>query len=299
MKATFAIVLFVAILFTACEYNKIEFNGELPDGFCIVANEKVILNHNDIEYYDYSTHLIYIKENKSFIDDIESIGDFTVYADRIQIYKGQTVPGYSSFLPSGPIIPIHPSLYGDYIIPIGMIQRIDSLGNFLPDPREDKRVVAALKKYNQFRAGLSCEIKSVQYLGSNNVKVDLILKNNGSLNYYYLDPNKMGINLFHFFTNGLFIKDFKNHKNYTHTITAVPPVPWTSWEKDWLSIINRNESKMITITYDSFEAVAPGQYKATFEYPGLCYQVEKKDLLQDNGQIWLGSLTMIKEITIE
>ena len=299
MKTTFAVVFFVAILFTACEYNKIEFNGELPDGFCIVANEKVILNHNDIEYYDYSTHLIYIKENKSFIDDIESIGAFTVYADRIQIYKGQTVPGYSSFLPSGPIISTHPSLYGDYIIPIEMIQRIDSLGNFLPDPREDERVVTALKKYNQFRAGLSCEIKSVQYFGSSNVKVDLILKNNDSLNYYYLDPNKMGINLFHYFTNGLFIKDFKNHKNYTHIITAVSPEPWNSWKKEWLSIINRNESKTITITYDSFEAVVPGQYKATFEYPGLCYQVEKKDLLQDNGQIWLGSLTMIKDITIE
>lgn len=299
MKTTSAFLFFIAILFVGCEKNEIDFYKELPDGFCIVANEKVVLNHNDIEYYDYSTHLIYMKENKSFVADIESIGAFTVFADRMQIYKGQTVPGYSSFLPSGPVIATHPSFYGDNIISIGFIQILDSLGNVLPDPREDERIVEALKKYNQFHAGLSCEIKTVQYLASNNVKVELILKNNDSLNYYYLDPNKMGENLFHYFTNGLSIRDFNNHKSYTHKIETVQPEPWNSWKKDWLSIINGNESKTITITYNNFEEVVPGRYKATFEYPGLSYQVDKKDILQDNGQIWLGKLNMIKEITIE
>lgn len=299
MKTISAFLFFIAILFVGCEYNKIDFNAELPDGFCIVANGKVLLNQNDIEYYDYSAHLIYMKENKSFADDIESIGVFTVYADRVQIYKGQTVPGYSSFLPSGPIISTHPTVYGDYIIPIEVRQILDSLGNVLPDPREDERIVEALKKYNQFHAGLSCEIKSVQYLSSNNVKVELTLKNNDPLNYYYLDPNKMGTNLFHYFTNGLSIRDFKNHKSYTHKTQAIQPVPWNSWKKEWLSIINQNESKTITITYNNFEVATPSRYKATFEYPGLCYQVEKKDLLQDNGQIWLGNLNIIKEITIE
>jgi len=299
MKTTAALLFFIAILFVGCEYDNLDFNGELTDGFCIVANGKVVLNQSDIDYYDYSAHLIYMKENKSFADDIESIGAFSVYADRVQICKGQTVPGYSSFLPSGPIIMTHPSIYGSNIISIGFIQILDSLGNVLPDPREDERVVEALKKYNQFHAGLSCEIKSVQYLSSNSVKVDLTLKNNDPLNYYYLDPIKMSTNLFHYFTNGLSIRDFKNHKSYTHKTEVIQPVPWNSWKKEWLSLINQNESKTITITYNNFEVVTPGRYKATFAYPGLSYQVEKKDLLQDNGQIWLGNLNMIKEITIE
>jgi len=299
MKTTAAFLFFIALLFAGCKYDNLDFNGELTDGFCIVAGGKVVLNQNDIEYYDYSSHLIYIKENKSFSDDIETIGAFTVYADRVQIYKGQTFPGYSSFLPYGPIIMTHPSGYGDYVIPIEFTQIIDSLGNVIPDPREDKKIVEALKKYNQFHAGLSCEIKSVQYVASNNVKVEMTLKNNDPINYYYLDPNKTGTNLFHYFTNGLSIRDFKNHKSYTHKTAAIQPVPWNSWKKEWLSIINKNESKTIIITYDNFEVVTSGRYKATFEYPGLCYQVDKKDLRQDNGQIWLGNLNMIKEITIE
>ena len=55
-------------------------------------------------------------------------------------------------------IATNPSFYGDNIVSIGFILKLDTLGNFLPDPREDERIADALKKYNQFHAGLSCEI---------------------------------------------------------------------------------------------------------------------------------------------
>ncbi len=299
MKITITILFFIAVLLTGCDKNEIDFNEELTDGFCMVSNDKVILNHNGIEYYDYSTHLIYMKNNVSFAEEIENIGDFKVFADKEEIYSGQTFPGFSSFLPSGPVISTHPSGYGDYITSIGFIIITDTLGNYLPDPREDERIVKALKKYNQFHAGLSCEIKSVQYLSSNNVKVELLLKNNDSFNYYYLDPEKTGIKLFHYFTNGLYIRELENHETYTHKIGHTQPEPWNSWKKDWLSIINGNESKTIVIVYDNFEEIQNGQYKATFDYPGLTYQVEKKDVQQVNGQIWLGTLKMKKDIIIE
>lgn len=298
MKTRNAMLLFAAILMVGCEKNEPDYYRGLTDGFCIVADDKVILNHNNIEYYDYSTHLIYLKDNLSFEEDIESIRDFKVFANKEQIYTGQTFPGYSSFLPSGPVIRTQPSGFGDYIIPLSFIKIIDKDGNIIPDPREDERIVTALKKYNQFHAGLSCEIKSVQYLSSNNVKVVLSLKNNDSFNYYYLNPDKMGVNLFHYFTNGLLIRDLNSNKPYTHKIESVQPVPWNSWKRDWLSIINGNESKTITITYDNFEGVKPGQYKAIFQYPGL-HQVDKKDVQQYNGQLWLGELNMIKDLTIE
>ena len=299
MKTTVTILFVIAVLLAGCNKDETGFNKNLTDGFCIVSNDEVILNHNDFEYYDYSTHLIYLKKNKSFVEDIENIGEFRVFADRDEIYSGQTFPGYSSFLPSGPVIGTHPSFYSDNIVAIGFILYLDTLGNFLPDPREDERIVEALKKYNQFHAGLSCEIKSVQYLSSTNVKVELLLKNNDPFNYYYLDPDKTGIGLFHYFTNGLFIRNFDTYKTYTHKIETVSADPWNTWEKDWLSIINGNESKIITITYNNFEDVPKGQYKATFEFPGLSFQVDKKDIVQNNGQIWLGKLNMRKEITFE
>ena len=240
-----------------------------------------------------------MKDDKSFADDIESIGGFRVYANRDEIYSGQTLPRISSFLPSDPVICTHLWPYGSYIIPIGFIQIIDTLGNVLPDPREDERIVEALKRYNQFHSGLSCEIKSVHYIASNNVKVELILKNNDSFNYYYLDPDKMGVNLFHYFTNGLYVRDFANGELFTHKIKIIHPEPWDTWKKDWLSLIKSNESKIIKLTYDSFENVIQGQYKATFEFPGLSHQIDKEEIQQDNGRIWLGELNITKDITIE
>lgn len=306
MKTSNALLLFISVLIIGCDKNNIDTNEEtdtsieLTDGFCIVVDNKVVVNHEDFEYYDYSNHLIYMKSIKSFPGDIKEYGTFTVFADKDEIYSGQLFPPYSTILPSKPVIFANQSMYRDYIIEIHYTKpRWDSLGNVLPDPREDDRIVEALKKYNQFYAGLSCEIKSVQYIATNNVNIELVLTNNDSINYYYLDPDKMGINLFHYFTHGLAIRDFKRREVYRHKTETIRPEPWNSWEKDWLSIIKGNESKTITITYNNFEEVVPGEYKATFEYPGLSHQVDKKDFVQDDGQIWLGDINMRKDITIE
>jgi len=299
MRITNTFLLFIVFLIISCEKNGTESIKELTDGFCIMSNDKVVINHNDFEYYDYSTHLIYMKNHKSFANDIEEIGGFTVYADGAEIYSGQTLPWFSSLLPFGPVIRSQPSFYGDYIIPIGFIQIFDSLGNVTPDPREDVRIIEALQKYDQYHSGLSCEINSVQYSSPNNVVIELQLNNNDSFDYYYLDPDKMGVNLFHYFTNGLFLRDFANKKVFTHKIEIIHPETWDTWKTEWLSLIKSNESKIITITYDSFENVLSGQYKATFEFPGLSHQVGKDDIQQNNGKIWLGELNLTKDITIE
>ena len=299
MKTTNSFLLFIIVLIIGCDKSEINSIKELTDGFCIVANDEIVLNHNDIEYYDYSNHLIYMKSKESFPSDIEEYGTFTVFADRVEIYSGQTFPPVFTILSSKPAIFANHSFYGDYIIHIKFMQKWDTLGNIFPDPREDIRIVEALKKHNQFHSGLNCEINSVEYLSEGNVTVELKLINQDSFNYYYLDPDKMGINLFHYFTNGLSIRDFSNKKAFHHKIEAIHPDPWNSWKKEWLSLIKSNETKNITITYESFENVAPGEYKATFEYPGLSFQVEKKDIEQDNGLIWLGELNIIENITIE
>ena len=70
-------------------------------------------------------------------------------------------------------------------------------------------------------------------------------------------------------------------------------------EKEWLSIIKSNDSKTISIVYDKFEIVPPGEYTATFEFPGLNHKVDKKDLEQRDGRIWLGELNMFRNITTE
>nr|WP_321487394.1 hypothetical protein [uncultured Draconibacterium sp.] len=307
IATNFTTLFFLLVLFvvTGCDKeddlneDEIEIKKNLTDGFCITSNGEVVLTHNDFEYYDCFAHLIYLNDNMSFVEDFENLGEFTVFAKEEEIYSGETWPLYLSSTPTGAIIRTLPSFYSDNIVPIGFVTYLDTLGNSVPDPRNDERIVDALKKYNQFHAGLSCEITSVEYVSSTNVTVKLLLKNNDDFNYYYIDPEKTGIGLFHYFTNGLYIRNFNTYEIYEHEIETVSAERWNSWDLDWLSVINGKQSKEIIITYNNFEDVPSGQYKATFEFPGLGFQVDKEDIIQDNGQIWLGSLRIQKEITID
>jgi len=43
----------------------------------------------------------------------------------------------------------------------------------------------------------------------------------------------------------------------------------------------------------------PGEYKASFEYPGLSYQVGLDELFQDGARVWLGEIGINEIITIQ
>ncbi len=295
MRTINILLIVIGILTIRYEKNESDLIMDSLDGFCIKISDSTVLTHGDIDFYDFSTHLIYLKNSNSFLKNIDW-GTFTVYVNGNKIYSGQKHPWRSSSLTVGPVIR-QPTFYSDYIIPIGFSKVIDSSGNYNPDPRGDKRIIEALKENDQYHEGLKCEINSLLYLSSNSVTIELRLINNDSSNLYYLDPDRMGINLFHYFTNGLFLKDSNNKKTYTHSIQAIK-TKVDRWNKDWLSIINSKKSKIISITYSNFETVTPGQYEVFFTFPGLS-KVKKTDLQQDKGRIWLGKLPVTKEIMIE
>jgi hypothetical protein len=282
----------------SCEKDESDLRDS-TDGFYVKFASKSIITHREIDYYDVSSHLIYLKQGNPFLKTINEVETFTVYANSIEIYSGHVVPGYSSTLYPGPLIWCQPSFYGDFIVSIDFIQFCDSLGNCNPDPRADARIIEALKRFNQYHEGLVCELSSVQFESQNKVTVELILRNSDSFNYYYLDPEKMGENLFNYFTNGLRLSDSKTHQSYTHCLDIYYPEPWDSWSQDWLSLIMSNESRNISITYQSFEPVPNGSSKAYFTFPGLTYQVTKSEIQQNQGRIWLGQLDLEMEVSIE
>jgi hypothetical protein len=269
-------IIFYAIVFLilaiSCEKN----DNEIKGGFNLVINDSITYNSNSIDFYDFSSHLIYLKSGNSF--SFSNHGTFRIQVDNEEIYIGQMIPMYSSYMPSGVFIRCTPTFYNDYIIPIGFSQIIDTEGNSIEDPRNDSRIIDALEKYNQYREGLSSEIISVQRMTDNKVKITLELSNLETDNLLYLDPDKMGLELFHYFTNGLIIRDSQRN-SYTHKLTTQGPEPWDSWTVDWLTVINGNETKTFSIIYNDFDLLPVGEYTASFSYPGLSHQIELEDLL--------------------
>jgi hypothetical protein len=292
-NSTLLIIWIILISLFSCEKNNND--SEITDGFKLAIGNSLIYNSNQIDFYDFSSHLIYLKTGNFKFSDF---GGFSVAVDNEVIYTGQMLPLYSSFFPTGPFISCAPAFYDDFIIPIGFVQLTDSEGYTNEDPRNDIRVIEALKKYNQYREGLSLEIISLEKLSSNKLVMTFQITNHDSDALLILDPEKMGIDTFHYFTNGLTIVDNLNN-SYTHRITPAHPDSYNSWDTDWFASIQGNATKIITITYNDFESFPSGQYSARFAYPGMGHQIDKEDLEQSNGRIWLGELYINKSIDIE
>jgi len=292
-NSTLLIIWIILISLFSCEKNDNDL--EITDGFSLAISDSLIYNSSQIDFYDFSSHLIYLKTGDFTFSDF---GGFSVYVDNEVIYTGQMFPLYSSYLPIGPVIRCVPTFYDDFIIPIDFFQVTDSEGNTNEDPRNDIRIIEALKKYNQYRQGLSFEILSLEKLSSNKLVLTVQITNHDSDVLLILDPEKMGIELFHYFTNGLTIVDSLNN-SYTHKITPAQPNSYDSWDDDWFASIKGNETKTIAITYNDFESFPSGQYSARFVYPGMGSQIDREDLEQSNGRIWLGKLYINKSIDLE
>jgi hypothetical protein len=272
---------------------------ELTDGYCLVAGDQVVVNHYDISYYDYGAHLIYLKSHRSSAEFLEEAGSLTVYAGGEEIYTVGTHPGYSSYMPTEPFIWTFPTFYEDYIIAIDlMLATYEAITMEVNDIREDQRIVEALKKYGQYREGLHCEISSCNYSAPGEVVLKLKLTNRDEVNYYYPDPEKMGMGLFHYYTNGLSLWDAEEGQSYTNQTEHLSPDPWDSWDMDWLSLLEGGRSVTITLEYKNFDSVPSGSYWALFEFPGLAH-VERDQLAQRHGQIWLGKLELKSEVVIQ
>ena len=306
MKRAIAPLVLLLFLAAGCEKDPSEADLfpdsdlELTDGFCLVAGDRVVLNHHGIEHYDYGSHLIYLKEGVSADELLDEEKSFKVYAGGEEIYTIFTQPGYSSSMASeGPIIWTHPTFQPDFILAISWIPTYRVLLGEMTDLREDPRIEDALQKYGQYFEGLSCEIISCNYSAPDEVMLRLKLTNRDEVNYYYLDPEKMGIGLFHYFTNGLTIWDPVGRDSYTNHTQPVEPRPWDSWDMEWMSLLEGGSSVTITLEYQGFDPVPPGNYKASFSFPGLGSQVERSQVAQQYGQLWLGDLNLHAEVVVE
>ena len=287
--------LICGVLFTSCDSDETE--SKFTNGLWLKMGDNAIVSTSDIDFYDVSTHMIYLKKELPYLKNVYSGGKMSVYVDHSKIYECSFHSLHSSSLPQGAFIMVPPIFYSEDIIRISFMQIIDLNGKpQFTDPRSDKQIIAALKNNHLYHEGLHCEIQSVNYL-SGKLILNIELSNPDTFDYYYLDPDKMGIGLFHYFTNGpTFLDD--QYQRYNHKETVVHPESFKSWEKEWLTLIKSGERKNISITYNHFDEIPTGTYRVNFAFPGLSW-VSQKDRIFGNGRIWMGSISIEKDVTFQ
>lgn len=288
MKKSLIIGTLIIVCLTSCEYLKYNTNDET----LFKVENGLEYKYSDFELYDSSTHILYFKTNHPEFKT-ESTSTFAFLANGEEIYKGIFLPGYSSSLPSGPFIYSFPYFYQNYALRIEFMF-IDNKA----DSRNDPRIIAVLKERDLLHSGLSVLINSIDINGSQ-LTFKFTVTNHDISNLLILDLDKIGPNLFHYFTNGLSIRKLTYEEVFSGNIQPLTPSPWNSWKTDWLSELKSGDSRHFAINYTIGSAINPGEYNASFEFPGLAFQVTKDQLYQENKRIWLGDIQVTKRIIIK
>ena len=273
-------IFFLTIL-SSCEKNDRDIFFKLGADF--------EFRFSDIELYDTSTHIIYFKNGYDEFKNLEN-GSFTFFDRGDPIYTGSLWPGYSSLGPTNPFI-MTPPMYGNYAL------RIGSWSFDKPDIRNDPRIIQLLNQNNLLHSGLSISAFSVDITDTQLI-FNFTISNQDQSDLFIIDLNKTGPNLFHYFTNGLYIYDLTNNEIFSSTIQHQVVDPWNGWKIDWLSELKSGNSKEFTINYPLNNPPPAGEYNARFDFPGLGHQVTKAQLYQDNTRIWLGDVSIKKRILI-
>jgi|WetSurSiteA1Bulk_404760.scaffolds.fasta_scaffold00937_1 hypothetical protein len=252
--------------------------------------DNFIYDYSDIGLYDSSTHIIYFKEIHPEFDKIRQLS-FVCYDEGDSIYQGEFWPSYLSSLPSGSYVSNSPFFYQNYAL------RIDYLESTNPDLRNDPRIIKSLKDRELLHSGLTGTIQAIE-IGSSIARLTFVVTNMDKSALLILDPDKMGHKLFHYFTNGLYLRNLATNNIIASKLEYQAPVPSNGWKKEWLTELSPGESASFVFVYSFDKVIGPGNYRAWFDYPGLSSQVDIDEVFQASGRIWLGDITAAKNIAI-
>ena len=280
--------IFILIL-VSCETH---FN-DLEDTYLFKTDNGLEFRYSDFELYDSSTHIFYFKTNHpEFKSDKSST--FSLLSNEEEIYKGVFRPAYSSSFPSGPFISSVFSFYPDYTFRVELI----TIDNQPQDSRNDSRLISALKDHQLLHSGLSAEILDI-LVKDYHLTFSFIVTNYDNSDLLILDPEKTGPRLFHYFTNAPVFYNITQNKVFSYNTDYQVPTPWNSWDPDWLSELKSGDSRQFTFDYTINSPLTPGDYRISYEFPGLSNQITINQLFQGNNRIWLGDIPLTKNIKIQ
>lgn len=296
-----SIVFFVILyMLSKCEMdsftNKYATDNGSNGSFSINLANGGKIDEEAIEFYDISSHYIYLKEGYQF--DYADNNVFSVSINNKPVYRGYTQTVSSPVDVSGANI-ITTSQPTENIIHISYRPE-EGTGFTLPggidDPRENRKIVDVLKEDGLYREGLSVRINTVKKTGSNGMCVEFTVTNNDNTDIYFPDPEKMGAKKFHFFTDALTLLDTKLN---TYNSNISPAEGYNFCPSKWLTVLKSGERRSFKIDYPDFDELPAGSYYALFVFPGAGIPEDIKDIWHENGRIWLGNLETYKIVHLD
>lgn len=255
------------------------------------------LKDDDIQFYDFSSHLLYLKRDKynylplpvelqipsSWVDK-----PFMIVLDGQKRYMGVFKGFYDIDQWPLPYIDIsYNYLYPQDLLIISW----EWFDNASEDNRNDPYVMEALKRANIFHKGLNLKLKDIKFLENSDtatVEYTFTIINNDVDILYILDPDKMGSGLFHFFNIGpQFLKSDEINVRSASFNKPVIPVPRDTWDPNWFIKLNSGDSITRTVSLRGYAFFPSGTYYCETTYQCI-KKIPKEQRNLSDGRYWIG-----------
>ena len=279
LEFIFFIGLLMVILLNSCKKND-ELN--MTNEFEIEFNNGKSITETDILFYDSSTRLIYLKAALELNQDVTA---FNVFVNKENIYSGVVRSCNLSSMPPLPYYIVDCFQYGNNILEIGFYGNSN-------DVRNDPGILNAFENSKLLRNGISCKIDAVEINSFENhsqVTCTIAIQNNDDINYYILDPNKMGNLDFNYFTGGLTLQNMDTKLSYPLK-WSVQSGTWSSITMDDLSLLEKKSKVTYIFQSSDYDKMEAGKYTARFRFCGTQHCTPDFILNQENGRIWVGQI---------
>lgn len=302
MKKVIILLSFGFILFNciSCsekdvEEEELEFIMELSDEYNLIEN--------DIEFYDSSTCILFLKEAIDLNYRIGNIPDIT--------FKDFNVKLNNELIFSGVFFPIDVAAPSPTTNFIGCYDN-DSINSDIiqfeyinwpeiaEDKRRDERLIQFFNQRGKLRKGLSCSIKNVKTSSTNDsiLHVEMVVKNNDNYSYFIPDPAKMSSDQFITLTRGIYIKR-ANTEWYEGQLKDSYVLDKNIMTLNNLSIIRKNEELTFIVTAKYDFAFEKGDYNCVINYGNTTYlNFINLPLNQNNGRVWIGNINEKQDFEI-
>lgn len=250
--------------------------------------ETAWLAHDEIEFYDWSSHIFYLKNERKTASPVHI---FALCADKEPFLKGYFQPLASSSLPPFPSILED----GSWMSPSDVI----GLHNYHVPPDEEMnhkllKLRTEMERSGLLKEGIEMELLRVRRVSPSSLKYTFKVTNLDKENIYLMDPNRMGFSRFHYFTNGVSLRaDQIRYSVTNYDVEEIKEV-----KQEWYYKLSPGMSMTRTVTLAGFSSLPKGNVIAAFNFPGYPYYFKNTKWEKTDGRIWLGNFRVQKELDL-
>ncbi len=250
----------------------------------------------DIDFYDFSTHCIYLENDKAALfDNFEQRHfnpllidkPFVVVAGKKRCYLGCLHSGLLSTIPMVPFVSELDVWY--YPQDVLHIEPDRISGS---DVRSDPDVRDALMRCGLFHGGLTLQLNSVSIpvnSDTSTVQYCFTLRNDDHDALYVFDPDRTGSALFHYYTNGVLFLSEGRPSIWSEYKTVAAPDPYDSWRSSSYTRIEPGQSVVRIVTLHGYPRIPQGVYTCCLTYSGPI-RIERSQRTLSGGRYWIGEI---------